>query len=40
MKAFIAACVAAVIIAVIGGFVLDTVQKPADQAFSSPYARV
>jgi hypothetical protein len=27
-------------VAVIGGFVLDTVQKPADQAFSSPYARV
>ena len=35
MKAFIVACVAAVIIAVVGGLVLNSVQVPADKAFSS-----
>jgi hypothetical protein len=40
MKAFRAACVVAVIIAVVGGFVLNSVQEPADQAFTTPYARV
>lgn len=35
MKAFIIACVAAIILAVIGGVVLNTVQTPADHAFSS-----
>jgi hypothetical protein len=35
MKAFVIACVAAVIIAVVGGLVLNSVQEPADKAFSS-----
>ena len=35
MKAFIIACVAAVIIAVVGGVVLNSVQEPADKAFTS-----
>ena len=35
MKTFIIACVAAVVIAVIGGVVLNSIQEPADKAFSS-----
>ena len=35
MKTFIVACVAASIIAVIGGVVLNSVQESADKAFSS-----
>jgi cell division protein FtsN len=35
MKAFIMACVAAIVLAVIGGVVLNVVQKPADHSFSS-----
>lgn len=35
MKSFIIACVAAIIIAIIGGLALNTMQVPADQAFSS-----
>ncbi|HEU5016704.1 MAG TPA: hypothetical protein VFT69_01905 [Pseudolabrys sp.] len=40
MKAFIAACVAAIIIAVIGGFVLDSQQESAQQGFSTGYVRL
>jgi hypothetical protein len=40
MKAFIAACLAAVALAVIGVVVLNYVQEPADQAFATSYARV
>jgi hypothetical protein len=40
MKAFIAACLAAVVLAVIGVVVLNHVQEPADQAFATSYARV
>jgi hypothetical protein len=40
MKTFIIACVAAIVIAIVGWGVLDSVQKPAEQAFSTPYARV
>ena len=36
MKSFLIACVAAIVIAVIGGVVLSGVQEPADKAFSSP----
>lgn len=37
MKAFLIACITAIVIAVIGGVVLSsTVQEPADKAFSSP----
>jgi cell division protein FtsN len=35
MKTFIVACVAAIVIAVIGGVVLNSVQEPVDRAFSS-----
>jgi hypothetical protein len=40
MKTFIVACVAAIVIAVIGVVVLDSVQKPADEAYSTPYVRL
>ena len=40
MKRFIIACAAAIVIAVIGGVVLNSVQEPADQAFTSPDARL
>jgi hypothetical protein len=40
MKAFIAACLAAVVLAAIGLVVLDHMQEPADEAFATPYARV
>jgi hypothetical protein len=40
MKAFITACLAAVVVAAIGLVVLNYVQEPADQAFATPYARV
>lgn len=35
MKTFIIACVTAVIIAVIGGVVLNGMQEPVDKAFTS-----
>jgi hypothetical protein len=35
MKTFIVACVVAVIIAVIGGVVLSSIQEPVDKAFTS-----
>lgn len=40
MKSFIIACAAAIIIAIIGVFVLNSVQQPVSQAFATPYARV
>ncbi len=40
MKTFLIACAAAIVIAVIGVFVLDSVQQPSSQAFSTPYVRV
>jgi len=40
MKAFVIACLAAVIIAAIGVIALNSVQQSADQAFTSPYARL
>ena len=40
MKAFIVACLAAVVIAAIGVIALNSLQEPADKAFSSPYARL
>ena len=36
MKAFIIACLTAIVIAVIGGVVLNGVQEPVDKAFTSP----
>jgi len=38
MKTFIMACVTAVVIAVIGVVVLNTVQEPVDKAFTSSTA--
>jgi hypothetical protein len=35
MKTFVMACVVAIIIAVVGGIVLNSVQEPVDKAFSS-----
>jgi hypothetical protein len=35
MRAFLLACVAAVVIAVIGVFVLNSIQESADQAFTT-----
>ena len=35
MKAFVIACAAAIIIAVVGGLALNSIQEPADKAFSS-----
>ncbi len=40
MKAFLAACLAAVVLAAIALVLLNHVQEPADQAFAAPYARV
>ena len=40
MRTFIVACVAAIIIAVIGGIVLNSVQEPVDKAFSTTGVRL
>ena len=40
MKAFLAACLAAIVLATISWIVLSGVQEPADRGFTTPYARV
>jgi len=40
MKSFVLACVAAIVIATIAGFALDTVQKPTDQAYTTTGVRL
>lgn len=40
MKSFVLACVAAIVIATCAGFVLSSVQKPADQAYSTEAVRL
>ncbi len=40
MKTFVMACVVAIIIAVIGGIVLNSVQEPVDKAFSTTSVRL
>jgi hypothetical protein len=40
MKTFIAACVTAIVIAVIGVVVLDSVQEPVAKAFSTSAVRL
>jgi hypothetical protein len=40
MKAFFAACIAAIVLAVIGLVGLNHVQEPVDEAFATSYARV
>ena len=40
MKAFLAACLAAIVLAAIAAIILDSLQEPADRAFTTPYTRV
>jgi hypothetical protein len=40
MKTFIMACVAAIIIAVIGGVVLNSIQESTDKAFTTSSVRL
>jgi hypothetical protein len=40
MKTFIVACVVAIIIAVIGGVVLNSIQESADKAFTTTAVRL
>ena len=39
MRSFIAGCIAALFVALVGGLVLDTLQRPADTAFATTGAR-
>ena len=40
MKTFLAACLAAIVLAAIAAIVLSSMQEPADRAFTTPYTRV
>ena len=40
MKSFLLACVAAILIATVAGFTLNTVQKPAEEAYSTTGVRL
>jgi hypothetical protein len=40
VKPFLAACLAAIVVAAISWIVLDSVQEPVDRAFTTPYTRV
>jgi hypothetical protein len=40
MKSFVLACVAAIAIAAVAGFVLNNVQKPVDEAYSTTAVRL
>jgi hypothetical protein len=40
MKTFIIACVAAIIIAVVAGVVLNSIQEPVDKAFATSAVRL
>jgi hypothetical protein len=40
MKPFLLACAAAIVIAVVGGVVLNSIQKPADVAYSTSGVRL
>jgi hypothetical protein len=40
VKAFLAACLAAIVVAAISWIVLNSVQEPVDRAFTTPYTRV
>jgi hypothetical protein len=40
MKSFVLACVAAIAIATVAGFALNSVQKPAEEAFSTTAVRL
>ncbi len=40
MKAFIIACISAVVVAIIGGLVLNNIQEPVDKAYSTSAVRL
>jgi hypothetical protein len=40
MKSFLLACIAAVVIAALAGFALNTVQKSSDEAYSTTGVRL
>ena len=40
MRSFITACIAAIVIAVVGALALNALQKPADVAFSTEAVRI
>ena len=40
MKAFVVACLAAVVIAAVGVVALNSMQQPADKAFTSPWTQL
>lgn len=40
MKSFLAACAAAIVLAVIAGFALNAIQEPVDKAFSTTGVRL
>jgi hypothetical protein len=40
MKVFITACIVAAVIAIIGGFVLNSIQEPVDKAFTTSAVRL
>ena len=40
MKSFVLACVAAIVIAAVAGVALNSVQKPADEAYSTSAVRL
>ena len=40
MRSFVAACIAALVIAIVGAVVLNHYQKPADAAFSTSSVRL
>jgi hypothetical protein len=40
MKSFLLACVAAIVVAVIGGVVLNSIQEPVAEAFSTTGVRL
>jgi hypothetical protein len=40
MRAFVVACIAAAVIAIGASFILNAVQKPAEEAFSSTAVRI
>ncbi len=40
VNAFLVACLAVIVLAVLARIVLDRVQEPVDRAFTTPYTRV
>ena len=40
MKSFLAACVVAIVLAIVGGLVLDSLQKPVDEVYKTEAVRL